>query len=151
MRLGAILSGAKKFQLEKLAVFGKYLGRCFQIVDDILDLTSDFAGLKEKGNDVYEGKRTIMLGHLMRKLRGREKQNLMGILRKSRDKKTEKEVSWILGQMEEAGSIAHARTLADKFKRKALDVFERDMGFLKHEPARSHLRWLIDYIVERDH
>lgn len=150
MRLGAILSGAKKSQLEKLAVFGKYLGRCFQLVDDVLDLTSDFTGLKEKGNDIYEGKRTVILGHLMRKLQGLEKQKLMGILKKSRDKKTEKEVNWILNKMDEAGSISYAKALAEKFKTKASDVFERDMGFLKCEPARSHLRLLIDYIVERD-
>jgi len=47
MRLGAILAGATKVQLERLYEFGKVLGQCFQIVDDLLDLTSDFRGLKK--------------------------------------------------------------------------------------------------------
>ena len=65
MRLGAILAGATKDQLDHLYQFGKYLGYCFQIQDDLLDLTSDFCGQKKQyGNDIYEGKRTMMLLHL---------------------------------------------------------------------------------------
>ena len=41
MRLGAIISGANNKQLDKLTEFGLYLGRCFQLVDDILDLKQD--------------------------------------------------------------------------------------------------------------
>lgn len=41
MRLGAILSGANSKQLDKLTEFGLYLGRCFQLVDDILDIKQD--------------------------------------------------------------------------------------------------------------
>ena len=40
MRLGGILAGATDDQLIKLYGFGKVLGQCFQIVDDLLDLTS---------------------------------------------------------------------------------------------------------------
>lgn len=41
MRLGAILAGASPDQIEKITEFGLYLGRCFQLVDDILDLEQD--------------------------------------------------------------------------------------------------------------
>ncbi len=41
MRLGAILAGATSEQLDKLTDFGLHLGRCFQLVDDILDLEQD--------------------------------------------------------------------------------------------------------------
>lgn len=41
MRLGAIIAGATPEQLEKITEFGLYLGRCFQLVDDLLDLEQD--------------------------------------------------------------------------------------------------------------
>ena len=55
MRLGAILAGATEDQLNSIYKFGIMLGRSFQIVDDLLDLTSDFGGLKkQQGNDIYD-------------------------------------------------------------------------------------------------
>lgn len=45
IRLGGILGGATKTQLDKLTDFGLHLGRCFQLVDDILDIEQD----KEEG------------------------------------------------------------------------------------------------------
>lgn len=41
MRLGAVASGATKYQIEKITDFGLHLGRCFQLVDDILDVRQD--------------------------------------------------------------------------------------------------------------
>lgn len=41
IRLGAIVAGATDDQLDKLTEFGLYLGRCFQLVDDILDIEED--------------------------------------------------------------------------------------------------------------
>ncbi len=60
MRLGAIVAGADTNQLEKLAEFGKFLGRAFQLTDDILDVTGDFEGRKEFAGDIYEGKITVL-------------------------------------------------------------------------------------------
>jgi geranylgeranyl diphosphate synthase type II len=41
MRLGAITAGASEIELEKITDFGLHLGRCFQLVDDILDYDQD--------------------------------------------------------------------------------------------------------------
>lgn len=41
MRLGAIVAGASKEQIDKLTEFGLHLGRCFQLVDDIIDSVQD--------------------------------------------------------------------------------------------------------------
>ena len=55
MRLGALVAGATPEQLDALAAFGVKLGRCFQLVDDILDVTQDFQGLKkQRGNDIQK-------------------------------------------------------------------------------------------------
>lgn len=151
MRLGAILAGASEDQLDRITEFGLNLGRCFQIVDDVLDLTSDFGGLKKQtGNDIYEGKRTLMLGHLLRSTDGKDRERLIAILAKPRDKKTQEEVDWVITAMNEAGSIKHARTIATELKNRALEIFDNDLSFLSTEPARSHLKTLINFVLERD-
>lgn len=41
MRLGAIIARSTNDEVEKITRFGLYLGRCFQLVDDIIDLEQD--------------------------------------------------------------------------------------------------------------
>ena len=151
MRLGAIIAGATSKQLDQLAEFGVVLGRCFQLVDDLLDVTSDFSGLKEYANDIYEGKRTVILGHLLRHLNPINKKKLKTILAKNRDAKTKSEVDWVIAQMHESGSIDYAKAMAKDLKDQAMDLFETKLTFLSHEPARSELKTLITFILERDH
>ena len=152
MRLGAILAGASGSQLEAIYRFGRPLGRCFQIVDDLLDLTSDFAGLKSQpGNDIYEGKRTVMLVHLLSKAKGNDKKKLEKIMAKPREEKTDREVSWTIEAMNKYGSIAHGKKLAEKFKIEARNVFDKNLGFLSCQPARNKLIAGMEFILERDH
>lgn len=152
MRLGAILGGASEKQLVDIYEFGKILGRSFQIVDDLLDLTSDFKGLKKQvGNDIYEGKRTIMLVHLSRTVSGENRKKLLAIMEKPRDKKTESEVKWVIEKMKEYKSLEHGRELAEKFAKEAEEIFEKKLNFLKHQPARDQLQAAIEFIVKREY
>lgn len=152
MRLGAILAGATKKQLDDLYEFGKTLGRAFQIVDDLLDLTSDFKGQKKQiGNDIYEGKRTIMLVHLFRTVKGEDRKKLLAIMEKTREEKTEKEVLWVIEQMKKYKSLDYGRNLAKKFASEASEIFEEKLAFLKKEPAREQLKAGIDFIIKREY
>ncbi len=59
-RVGGIVSGVEGATLEALTTFGHHLGMCFQLVDDILDLTADEETLgKPTGNDLHEGIYTL--------------------------------------------------------------------------------------------
>lgn len=150
MRLGAILAGASEKQLTDIYEFGKVLGRSFQIVDDLLDLTSDFKGQKKQtGNDIYEGKRTIILMHLFQTISAGDKKKLLAIMEKPREKKTEKEVKWVVEKMREYGSLDYSRKMAEKFAKEAEKIFEKKLGFLDHQPAREQLKAGIDFIVKR--
>ncbi|NBU89484.1 MAG: octaprenyl diphosphate synthase, partial [Betaproteobacteria bacterium] len=61
-RLGAILGGADAAVEEACADYGRSLGTCFQLVDDLLDYEgkSDELG-KNVGDDLREGKATLPL------------------------------------------------------------------------------------------
>ncbi len=57
---GALVSDASKAEVAALREFGTNLGIIFQIVDDILDYSSDEKVLgKDVGNDFFEGKVTL--------------------------------------------------------------------------------------------
>jgi len=150
MRLGAILGGASEEQLESIYRFGVMLGRSFQIIDDLLDLTSDFSGQKKQlGNDIYEGKRTIMLVHLLNNIDSTNKEKLKTILLKNRSQKTLDEITWVIDQMKNIGSLDYSRKLADKFSQKARQIFETELKFLSRQPFRSQISDCIDFITNR--
>ncbi len=152
MRLGAIMARASKKELAIIYKFGVILGKAFQIVDDVLDLTSDFAGLKKiKGGDILENKKTVMLMHLINKSNKKDQQIINKILKKKREEKTEKDIMIIINLMEKYNSIEYGRQLAAKFSREALKIFDNEMRFIKKEPYRSELRAGIEFIVNRDH
>lgn len=151
MRLGAIVAGASEKQLEQIYRFGVLLGRSFQIVDDLLDLTSDFSGQKKKGNDVYENKRTLMLLHLIKKSSEIDKNLIRKILNKKRSEKTEEDVDIVVKLMKKYGSLEYGKKMADKYASEAKNIFEKELGFINIEPYRNQLISGIDFIVNRDH
>ncbi len=152
MRLGAIIASATDKQLNSIYKFGQALGKSFQIIDDLLDLTSDFAGQKKQiGNDIYEGKRTIMLIHLLNNINTQNKEKLLNILQKDRLKKNQKEVLWVINQMKEVGSLDYGRKLADKFSADARQIFDTELTFLSQQPFRSQLSDCINFITSRNH
>jgi heptaprenyl diphosphate synthase len=59
-RIGAMVSGTAPDGVDALTTFGEHLGLCFQIVDDVLDVTGSDASLgKPAGNDLLEGVYTL--------------------------------------------------------------------------------------------
>jgi heptaprenyl diphosphate synthase len=59
-RVGGMVNDVPDPTLDALTQFGHHLGMCFQIVDDVLDITGTEAALgKPAGNDVHEGVYTL--------------------------------------------------------------------------------------------
>jgi heptaprenyl diphosphate synthase len=65
-RVGAMVSGVSADTLDAMTPFGHHLGMCFQVVDDVLDVTGTEAELgKPAGNDVHEGVYTLPVIHAL--------------------------------------------------------------------------------------
>ncbi|HSH00996.1 MAG TPA: polyprenyl synthetase family protein [Anaerolineae bacterium] len=153
MRLGAIIVEDDEGRLgdeifPKLDAFGLYLGRAFQIIDDVLDVTSDFDAQKEKGNDVYEGKRTVVLSHLLGAAEAAEREKILAIYGKPGREKSAEEVAYVLDLMEARGSIAYAQEIAADWAGKARKAFD-DIGFFVDGEAREKIRLGIDFMIDR--
>ena len=148
LRLGAILAGANDEQLQRIYEFSYPLGLCFQIRDDVLDLTGDFEGQKKQSlNDIYEGKRTLILLHLLRHCADEERQRVETILGKPREQKTADEVQYIRGLMDTYGSIRYAETRAEEYARQALDLLST-IDFIQ-DSYRPLFREMVDFVLRR--
>ena len=80
-RIGALIATRDSVDLDRFNRFGYYLGAAFQIQDDLLNLTGDERRYgKEIGGDLLEGKRTLMLIHLLRQAAPREVERVRAFL-----------------------------------------------------------------------
>ena len=77
LRVGALIGTLGRADPDPLVRFGFYLGAAFQIQDDLLNLVGDEAKYgKESCGDLYEGKRTLMVIHLLREARGDDRRTV---------------------------------------------------------------------------
>lgn len=148
LRLGAILAGATDQQLRCIYDFSYPLGLCFQIRDDVLDLTGDFEGQKKQSlNDIYEGKRTLILLHLLRHCTAEERQRIETILSRPREEKTAAEVQYIRDLMDRYGSIRYAESEAERYAAQAMEKLET-VDFIQ-ESYLPLFRQMVEFILRR--
>jgi len=81
-KIAAVLAGANKPLVENLGRFAESIGVAFQMQDDILDLTgTEFAKKKGGvGQDITEGKRSLIVIYTLKKAKTNEKKRLIEIL-----------------------------------------------------------------------
>ena len=119
--------------------FGFHLGAAFQIQDDLLNLLGNEREYgKEIDGDLYEGKRTLPLIHLLRNARGSDRQALDRYLSLERSERTAAMVAEIRQLLDAYGSIAFAAAYAQGIAGAALDAFEA--AFPPDTAARTRLR-----------
>jgi geranylgeranyl diphosphate synthase type II len=147
--------------LADITRFGMILGIAFQIQDDLLNLLGELKTYgKEIGGDIYEGKRTIMLNHVITNSNASEQ--ILGILALPRQQKTPEQIGFILEEMNRCGSIEHAWQLARSLANQADKLFE-SLNFLQPESPlqpgekwgssfqdRRFLKQLINYVIYRN-
>jgi geranylgeranyl diphosphate synthase type I len=113
-RLAAIVTGQPERVERRLARFAETMSIAFQIGDDILDVehTLDRAGEfgKEFGNDVREGKKTLMVIHAVEHAPPDEAARLQEIL--AAEENTDEEILAAIDVLEAAGSVEYARERA---------------------------------------
>jgi len=150
-RLGAIAAGhTRPRELDLIGEVFKEVGIAFQIQDDLLNLVGeeDLYG-KEAFGDLLEGKRTLMLIHLMRTVSKRERTGLLRWLGRSRDERTLAESRKVLARMTLNGSIEYARRVAARHAARAAQLFEETLGFIPQSEDKAILRQVIHYVNTR--
>jgi len=145
LRLGAIIADQPDDVLQKLDEVGIPLGIAFQIRDDILNIVGQGSVYgKEIGGDIFEGKRTLLLIHLINNLRGEEKKKVLEIMSKPREKKTPEEVEYIIKLMKERGSVEYAERRAAELAELARSNFKK---YFSHLPNKAAFEAAIDFFA----
>ncbi len=150
LRVGALIGSLGTKNPDAMVDFGFHLGAAFQIRDDVLNLIGDEAVYgKEILGDLLEGKRTLMLIHLLGELHGSERQFLSDYLRRVRQDRTMAEAQDIRQLMQDHGSIAFAEEYARLFALRAEDSYGHAFGAAANNDSGRFVRRLIGYMLER--
>lgn len=135
-RVGALIGLRDANGLDRFVRFGFFLGTAFQIQDDVLNLIGkhDSYG-KEIAGDLLEGKRTLMLIHLLRSAPGAHAERVRRLMACSRSQKDPIELRWIRAQFDEYGCIEYARRVAHALAGAAMHEF--DIAYRDAPPSRD--------------
>ena len=128
--------------IEKMRLFGEYIGMAFQIKDDLFDYTEDAIG-KPTGIDIKEQKMTLPLIYVLNTCTEKEKQWLINSVKKyNKDKKRVKEV---ISFVKTHNGLEYATAKMKEFQQKALNI-------LNDFPASSYkeaLTLMVNYVIDR--
>jgi geranylgeranyl diphosphate synthase type II len=150
IRLGALIGTRDQVDLDRFLRFGFFLGAAFQIQDDLLNLVGDHARYgKELSGDLYEGKRTLMMIHLLEHVSEEDRERIRSILATPREQRSVASVEWLRKSMDAAGSIQHARELAHGLAGAAMHEFEQLFGEYPESRERRFLESLPVWVLER--
>lgn len=122
-RLPAIAAGMNHGSAERLAVAGKSLGMAFQLIDDLLDLTStkDVLG-KPVANDLKEGKMTLPVFFAVRNANREDTLKVQKVLDERDFRSVDR--AEILNLVEKSDGLKRTRSLAHDYARRATQMLE---------------------------
>lgn len=142
---GAASVGANAETIEKMRLFGEYVGIAFQIKDDLFDYEKNLATGKPNGIDIKEKKMTLPLIHMLNNMTWIEKRSAMNIVRNHNNEPIK--VSELIARVNNSGGIAYATAKMQEYQQKAI-------GLLNTMPAsdsRISLEQLVMFTTERKH
>jgi geranylgeranyl diphosphate synthase type II len=150
-RIGALIGSGGSADLDSFNKFAFYMGGAFQIQDDALNLEGEHERYgKEIGGDIFEGKRTLMLIHLLNRCQPSEHRRVRSFLAKPRKQRSLQEVGWVYDLMIKYDSIKSARTTARHLAGAALREFHKAYGTLPDSKDKRLIEHIILYMIERD-
>jgi len=145
-KIAAVLCDASEDTVERLGRFAEAVGVAFQIQDDVLDLTSgEFAEKKGgRGQDITEGKRSLIVIRTLERAKSPDKRRLLKILHMhTTNRKLKDEAIKIMKQY---GSINYAEQYAKKLVAESWKEVDR---LLSPSDAKEKLKAFADFLIQR--
>jgi geranylgeranyl diphosphate synthase type I len=142
---GGLIGGGNPQEIAALKIYGMALGLAFQIWDDYLDMSSNTTTLgKDIGNDIRNGKKTLIAVHCLSHAADKQKKVLDNIF--GNRSASERDVAKVYDLFQELGSVEYARQRALHY----IDQGKDAITVLKPSDAKELLYQLIDYIIQRE-
>jgi octaprenyl-diphosphate synthase len=142
---GAASVGADAETIEKMRLFGEYVGIAFQIKDDLFDYEKNLATGKPNGIDIKEKKMTLPLIHMLNKMTWLEKRRAMNIVRNHNNEPHK--VAELITTVNSSGGIEYAAGKMREYQQKAMAL----LYTMPASESRSSLEQLVVFTTERKH
>lgn len=154
---GAIIAGANAELRAAIGDFGEAMAIAFQLRDDLLNMrsseqdagsapgvTSGAYG-KERGGDIAEGKRTLIIIDLLGKCTAAERAEVLAILHQERHRNTAAEIERVIALVEHYECDRYVERVCEQ---KAEESWAH-LARLPANPAREMLGEMLDFLVRR--
>ena len=141
-RLGAVLCGRSDTEEQAMAKYGMHLGTAFQLIDDVLDYSSDSKAMgKNVGDDLAEGKPTLPLIYAMRQ--GSEHQ--AALIGKAIEQGGYEMINEVQAIIQQTGALEYTEALAQGEAERAI----RQLEHLPDSEYKQALEQLARFSVHR--
>ena len=142
---GGIIGGGTKKEINALNEYGLNLGIGFQIWDDYLDISSNLNTLgKDIGNDIRNGKKTLIAVHCLNNSEGKDRKTIEDIF--GNPKANNKQIKEIYNIFNKIGSIEYTKNRAMNHCKKAINALK----ILNETNAKNILLELANYSISRE-
>jgi geranylgeranyl pyrophosphate synthase len=145
-KIAAVLAGADEELVKKLGTFAESIGVAFQMQDDILDLTGAEFAVKKGGlgQDITEGKRTLMVIRTLRAATPKDRKRLIEILNMhTPDQKLRNEAIAI---MQKNDAFEYVKKKADGM---VADSWKEADRLLKPSEGKEKLKAFAEFLIRR--
>jgi octaprenyl-diphosphate synthase len=140
--MGAQSVNAPAEEVERMRLFGEYIGMAFQIKDDLFDYGETKIG-KPTGIDIKEQKMTLPLIYALNHCSKEEKKWVINSIKNhNKDKKRVKEV---IAFVKKAGGLEYAITQMKAYQQKALKLLES----YPQSTYKDSLELMVNYVIDR--
>jgi geranylgeranyl pyrophosphate synthase len=145
-KISAVLAGASKELVEKLGRFAESIGVAFQMQDDVLDLTGkEFAEKKGGvGQDITEGKRTLIVIHTLKNASSADRKRLIQILNMHTSDQTLRDEAIAL--MQRYNAIEHVKRTAARTVKESWHEVDK---LLPASEAKKKLKAFAEFLIKR--
>lgn len=145
--IGLVMAGASEPYKSALTLYGEFVGTAFQVFDDVLGLFGNPAVTgKSAGNDVREGKKTLLLQHAYKNGSEEERAFLNAVVG---TELSEEDLARVRQIVERTGSLEYA-------KQRARELMEAGVAAIlpikteKNAEYIDNLVQLAQFVVNRD-
>lgn len=143
-QLGAVLCQRNEEEVLAMAAYGRYLGTAFQLIDDVMDYSSNSEEMgKNVGDDLAEGKPTLPLIYAMQQ--GTAEQ--AAVIKSAIEKGGYDRIDEVQAIIQHTGSLEYSEKMAQKQAQLAID----ELAHLPDSESKAMLENIARLSVYRSH
>lgn len=143
-KLGGVIGGADEKVVVALGEFAEAIGVAFQIQDDVLNICPGEDWGKDFGDDISEGKRTLILIKALENVCEEDGKDLIGILNLRTKNKVM--IGEAISMLQDSGAVEYVQKVARDL---VAEAWRKLDGVLDDSDAKDKLKMFSSFVVER--